>query len=212
MFKNLNSSTLLTTSNLHHAYLVTGSRESGQESVCRLLESQGLKLVGSPDFFSWTEEVFGVDEARDLSTRAIRKAFTPRLPSGQAGKKIFFLAPERITREAQNALLKTFEEPIPDTHFFLFANEEVVIPTLRSRMQVVHMEQLGVVSEANKFLDMGITARLNFAKNFDGDLSSFLDQLLLTKRDNTVYQMRLISSSPSASSRLILEHLALVLP
>lgn len=163
-----------------------------------------MRLLGSPDYFVYKESLFGIDEARGLSVAATKKAFT--------GRKIFFIAPEKITLEAQNALLKTFEDPVPDTHFFLAVRDTaLVLPTLKSRMQVMTLESTDEVGEAKIFLKLSIKERLNFAKSFEGNLSEFLDQLLTLKRDKAIYEMRLYSDDRAASARLILEHLSLVL-
>jgi hypothetical protein len=64
-----------------------------------------------------------------------------------------------VTGEAQNSLLKIFEEPSEGTHFFLvMPNTQVLIPTLRSRLVVVGREVVtgGSTSEvkdlAKKFI------------------------------------------------------------
>lgn len=199
---------------LHHAYLLLGEKETAEEAVVSLFLENGVKLVGSPDFFLFREPLLGIDDARKLSEQAIRHAFT--------GKKVFLLSPEKITLEAQNGLLKTFEEPIAGTHFFLVLREQnQVISTLLSRMQVVQLESDQQSKEAKKFLGLSIKERLNFAKKFtDGErnLSTFLDELLLELREEKegerlekVYKVRLLSDDRGASSRLILEHLSTVL-
>lgn len=188
---------------MHHAYLLIGSAEEAE----KYLREQGLVVLGSPDFFVFKDDVFGVSDARKLAESAVRKAFTNR--------KIFLILPRKITREAQNALLKTFEDPIKNTHFFLCVREEgLVLQTLRSRMQIVKLQHSVLQEEAKKFLKLPIKDRLNFVKKFvdkEEDLSVFLDELLYFLRSRKIYNVRKYSNDRSASSRLILEHLALVL-
>ena len=193
---------------LHHAYLLVGNQESAET----LLHTLFPQLVGSPDYFVSKESTFGIDASRSLSVMAARKGFV--------GKKIFFIAPETITPEAQNALLKTFEEPVPETHFFLSVRDEgSIIPTLRSRMLEVRIKGEGNVSEeAEKFLALPLKERLAFVKKFvdrEENVSTLLDNLLLATKSEEVrknlYKMRLVSDQRGASPRLILEHLALVL-
>lgn len=201
MSRNLN--------NLHHASLVIGSVEKAQELLHNLFGS----LNNSPDFFVFKPETFGIEEARQLSLGATRKAFGER--------KIFLITPAKITLEAQHALLKTFEDPAPNTHFFLVVkNEELVIPTLRSRMQTVQAHHRALNMDAEKFLKLLPKDRLLFVRKFvDGEknLSDFLDELLVALRKSgpknleTVYNLRRFSDDRSVSVRLILEHLALVL-
>jgi hypothetical protein len=214
---------------IHHAYLLVGESNAAEEFLHSFWLEKGVRLNGSPDFFLFSEALFGIDEARSITESASRKAFVE--------KKVFFIAPERITVEAQNALLKTFEDPYEDTHFFLCVREEeLILPTLRSRMQVLRIsrsdlntDSQGPTFDAKKFFKLGLKERLNFAKKFaDSDLlagrqgrslSVFLDELLtllradVKKSDalNKVYQVRRYSDDRAASARLILEHIALVL-
>jgi DNA polymerase III delta prime subunit len=201
---------------LHHAYLLVGSRGAAEAALWELFEKNGQPLKGSPDYFSFKEELFSVDDARDFAEQAAYKPFISR--------KVFFIAPERILHEAQNALLKTFEEPVADTHFFLvLRNENVVLPTLLSRVQIVRLQGGEESGEAKKFLSMTIKERLAFVKKFidkEKNLSAFLDELMSELREagasesarlEKVYRLRLSSDDRAASPRLILEHLAVVL-
>ncbi len=201
---------------LHHAYLLIGSRASAEEFLHSFWGEKGIKLTGSPDYFPWSGELFGIDEARELTSRAAGKAFT--------GKKVFLIAPDRISDEAQNALLKTFEDPYENTHFFLVVREEeLILPTLRSRVQILRVEKKGEEeNEAKKFLSLSCKDRLSFAKKFadsEKSLSVFLDNLLTLLREGGkpadsiahVYAARRYSDDRAASARIILEHLSLVL-
>ena len=57
-------------------------------------------------------------------------------------RKVFIIEEsDRMNEAAQNAILKTLEEPQPDTVFVLLsANEEEVLPTIHSRCRVVRLE------------------------------------------------------------------------
>jgi DNA polymerase III delta prime subunit len=195
---------------MHHAYLLVGDKERARAHLTTLFGD----LVGSPDFFPYTEEVFGVEQARKLSRQALHKAF--------GGKKIFFIAPESITLEAQNALLKTFEEPIADTHFFLVLRDAgMAIPTLLSRMEVVSLGAADDAALVTKFLKGSLKERFAFVKKFvdkEESLTAFLDALLLELRRSgesaalaSAFKLRLVAHERAASPRLILEHLAAVL-
>ncbi|MBI1974483.1 MAG: hypothetical protein HYS51_01340 [Candidatus Zambryskibacteria bacterium] len=184
----------------HHANLLIGAAEETE----KLLKD----FKGSPDFFIFKNATFGIDEARELILSAGRKSF------GQ--KKVYLIAPQKITLEAQNALLKTFEDPVPETYFFLAVKDEsLIIPTLRSRMHITcHLAVRQLSNEAKKFIEFSIKERIAFVKKFIDDeknLSDFLDELLFLLRREEIYKLRLFADDRSASARLILEHLALVL-
>jgi DNA polymerase III delta prime subunit len=127
-----------------------------------------------------------------------------------------------MTMQAQNALLKTLEEPGEGNHFFLVAPyEDILLPTLRSRMQVYKREAERDTASPQKFLALSPVKRLDFTKKFkddERDLGSFLDSLLThlkgSRRDNDVrkvFELRRYADDTSSDSRLILEHLSLVL-
>ena len=165
-------------------------------------------------------ETFGIEEARELRLLSTRKAV-----SGQALGKIFFIAPMRLTLEAQNTLLKTFEDPFPRTYFFLATRvESLIVPTLRSRMQTIRVSQdltLGS-RDAEAFLSLSLKDRLLFARSFaleERSLSVFLDSLLFLLRKQrgkgellkNVYNVRRLVGNSLVTPRLVIEHLSLVL-
>ena len=203
--------------NLHHANLLVGTPEEAESYLRSLCDSLDIKLANNPDFFAFRTETFGIDEARELRLLSTRKSITSR--------KIFLITPMRLTLEAQNALLKTFEDPSPDTLFFLAVREEgLVVSTLRSRMQAIriHGNNASMSAEAEKFLSLSIKNRLLFAKSFadeEKNLSVFLDDLLclLRKRSGMqkslekVYNIKRSIGDSITIPRLVLEHLSLVL-
>ena len=97
-------------SGLHHAYLLEGIAESILKELHEFLE-EGLSfhIKGNPDFWHGAFDTFGIDDGRAL------KEMQSRRPVGE--RKIFIVQANFFTREAQNALLKVFEEPTPNTHF-----------------------------------------------------------------------------------------------
>ncbi|MFH1472898.1 MAG: hypothetical protein ABIF06_00590 [bacterium] len=203
----------------HHAYLLVGPRVVAEAYFYSVLDALGVKASGNPDVFLLiSRETFGIDEARELSVQASRKSFV--------GKKFFLISAERLTLEAQNALLKIFEDPSSDTHFFLVTRERgLFIPTLLSRMQIVGVSTLeqeaSELENPELFLKLSLKERLNYAREFadkGGDIATFLDQLLLVLRGKNqngiklkrVYDLRRYADNISHSPRLILEHLSLV--
>ena len=190
-----------------------GGAKEAEDLVFGLFGQLGIELRGSPDFLSLKTDSFGIDDARKLNDWALRKAF--------GAKKVALISPERLTPEAQNALLKTLEEPGEGTHFFINVREaSTILPTLRSRLMVESLEQDEMSGEAKKFLKMSLKERLNYAKKFaekELNLSHFLDELLLAMRELNhtklpeVYKMREVSDQRGSASRLVLEHLALLI-
>lgn len=143
---------------LHHAYyFVEHKLEDGVKKLKEFLEETfGIKTTGNPDFSHRKYENFTIDDARSLTLGEGMKDFS-------GGKKIFIIETDFITEEAQNALLKVFEEPTEGTHFFIISPQEVLLPTLRSRMQVyIGEEAKGKTKE--KILGLNLKERLDLVK------------------------------------------------
>ncbi len=204
--------------NLHHSNLLVGSADRAESYLRSFCSSQEIKIANNPDLVVFRVNTFGIDEARELKSLSTRKAIS--------GKKYFFIFPTSVTLEAQNALLKTFEDPSSNTFFFLAVREEsLIVPTLRSRMEVIrlvntrsHLVQAvqgeTLYSEAEKFLSLSVKDRLVFAKKFVDDeknLPVFLNDLLLLSRNRKVYDIILSAHNTFVAPRLVLEHLSVVL-
>lgn len=114
-----------------HAYLCKGTAAS-IPAVLSLLVKRG---IDTGDLHVRANDTLGIDDARDIRDRAALR--------GIDGARVFVIAANACTSEAQNALLKTFEEPAADATFVLITQSpETLLPTLRSRT-----EPLVLVSE-----------------------------------------------------------------
>ncbi len=114
---------------LHHAYVIEGDKETIARQLADFFqEDLGVSLANNPDYSCEIFDTFGIDEARELRLRQSRVAVHG------GGKKIFVISAERVTIEAQNALLKTLEEPTAGTHIFIIMPSVAeMLPTVRSR-------------------------------------------------------------------------------
>ncbi len=167
---------------LHHAYFLVGDGQCITQDLIDFLEnSVGVKKSGNPDFQIRTVGTFAIDDARVVSDFQHRKSFS-------GGKKIFIIEADTITEEAQSSLLKVFEEPTAGTHFFIISPQDILLPTFRSRMQVIQVENVrGKNSKADSILNLKLKERLERVKEIiDGisdeeqtkqDAISFLNQI-----------------------------------
>lgn len=126
------SDTYKKTGTIHHAYAFEGEKAVVLPDLLRFLAADfGVEIKNNPDFSYQEFETFTIDDGRALQERHGRRAISD--------KKIFIIATRFVTSEAQNALLKIFEEPSEGAHFFLIMpNTQVLIPTLRSRLVVAN--------------------------------------------------------------------------
>jgi len=139
-----------------HAYIISGEKYSGKEFIARifaaalLCESDGEVPCGkchscrqalednNPDIIYVTHEkpnVIGVDDIRTQINADINiKPY--------AGKKKIYIVneAEKMNQQAQNALLKTFEEP-PEYAVILLltTNTQELLPTIISRAITLNM-------------------------------------------------------------------------
>ena len=169
--------------NLHHAYLIEGAHEEIVPEILKFLESLGIKTSGNPDFCHMSFDSFKIDDARDLKSVEYEKGFG-------VGKKIFLISANNILLEAQNTLLKIFEEPIENTHFFIITpNTDVLLKTLVSRFYLIKTkpELAEELKNAEKFITMPIKNRIDFIK-----------EMLVEAEDNDDEVVSINSSRPKA--------------
>lgn len=124
----------------HHAYVYAGDRDAGLLAARAYAEaSLGLTGHDHPDLAVFEYGLFSVDDARRVGTFASQSA-------AAGGNKLIVIAAGRLFHEAQNALLKLFEEPTEGTTLLLIVPADgMLLPTLRSRLIV--LPQDGVKSE-----------------------------------------------------------------
>ncbi len=132
------------TGNLHHAYALEGDRKTAISNLYNFFENDlKIETKANLDFYFNEFESFGIDNGRELQAQASRKAVLGNM-------QIFVIAFSSITSEAQNALLKLFEEPAEGVHFFIITgSSEIFLPTLKSRFQIIKLKS---ILDANKAL------------------------------------------------------------
>lgn len=212
----------------HHAYCVEGMGPSAVAGFTAMLREACGVARGSPDCIALSVPSFGIKDAHEMRGWAANKPVN-------GGKKFFVLGADTLTPDAQNAFLKVFEEPPPDTHFFLLVKTaDFLIPTLRSRVEVVAAPSLAQATEdATDFLTASVEKRLVRAEKIAkalkdekmtrGEAATFVSSLLSAARGNAAFpraktnalehliRAETYAHDRSASLKIILEHLAVVL-
>jgi len=117
---------------MSHAYFYAGEREQGIERALAHIEKElGLTTTGNPDVIVMRFGLLSVDEAREVGDLVRQAAIG-------GNQKAIVLSADRLFHEAQNALLKVFEEPPEGTFLYLIVpTAGIVLPTLRSRTQLL---------------------------------------------------------------------------
>lgn len=140
--------------NIPHALLFSGPDKVGKKAValefvksifcgklcgtcysCRTIESNNFPdlMVLSP-----TDNNIEIEQVRDLQNRLSLKSYNNYLKVGIIDDA------HLMKKDAQNALLKTLEEPKGDTLLILITSyPEILLPTIRSRLQQVKFSIVG---------------------------------------------------------------------
>lgn len=140
------------------AYLIEGDAQSLEHLMQKLADEQVIER-GNPDLYMRAYRGFGIDDARELRDRAQRKALTRE-------GRIFAIFAPGMTADAQNALLKVLEEPPAGAVFFLIVpSPHTLLPTLRSRMQTLSLDEKTRTSDADAFLAAPSAKRLEMLKD-----------------------------------------------
>jgi DNA polymerase-3 subunit delta' len=145
---------LATKPKMHHAYLLATGSAPSEEVRVFVAAHFNVSVTGNADFFHLRADTLSVEEARQVSDRASRGSL------GDAG--IFFLIEAAfLTRESQNALLKTLEEPATHATFVIAVpSGEHLLATVRSRLSVIPFVPRTSVTGGREFLEAEIPARL----------------------------------------------------
>jgi DNA polymerase III subunit delta' len=143
---------------LAHAYCFTGEESIGKTALARALaeevllgEGQPRRLEVHPDF--WIDdraEAISIDEIRFHPERGAQahdqslQQFLSLKPFSAPLRVAVLANAERMTEAAQNCLLKTLEEPPPNTVLILTtAYPDHLLPTCLSRCQVIALSPVG---------------------------------------------------------------------
>ena len=159
--------TFKNTGTLHHGYCIEGDTNDTFSKLCVFLERElDFPIIANPDFVSEELNSFGIDDARRLKEIHATKSFR------EDARKIFIIRTNFITHEAQNSLLKMFEEPGEGNHFFILTPAaHILLPTLKSRLLIVQNEGEGGRGEKGGSKKGGQNANTNAGK-IAGDLEA----------------------------------------
>ncbi len=120
--------------------LVFSSRQSDPEIV---VEHFGRKSATDPDVIILTDEKsIKIEHIRQLQQQLSTQ------PQTEQGRLVIICPAEKITRPAQQALLKLVEEPPPRTQIVLAANsKQGVLATIQSRCALVYFQNTPDISQ-----------------------------------------------------------------
>lgn len=144
-----------------------------------------------------------VDQIRELSRVA---ALSPR----QAARRVILVDPaDRMNHEAQNALLKTLEEPPARCVLLLVAaRPQMLLATVRSRCFTVSFGPLRPAELARLLQERGLpekeaVARAALAEGRPGEALGLDLEDLLARRETVLEALEALTASPPAAAALL---------
>jgi DNA polymerase-3 subunit delta' len=151
----------------------TVDKPCGSCSSCQRTESGNHPNV---EIVKPTGQSIKIKQIRQIISDAARKPF-------ETGYKIIIIEnAEKMTHEAQDAFLKTLEEPPEDTVFILLAeNHNILLPTIISRCQVYQFKPVDMkimkdfLTAKHVFSAEAIDAAVRQSKGVIGKALEFLD-------------------------------------
>jgi len=141
-----------------HAVLFTGPEGSGRSALARDAASMYLfgaltpaRLENAPDYMELNAP-YTVDLIRTMIESMAAQAFSH-------GRRAFCLLDAHLMNEsAQNALLKSLEEPPENTLILLAGSETGLLPTIRSRTAIVRLGAGDMENCTSTLIGRGIDA------------------------------------------------------
>lgn len=151
---------------ISHAYMFEGPSGVGKNTMARELAATLLEmenLFNSPDYIEITPD------GNSIKIAQIRKLQSDILVKPYKSYKIYVIdEAQKMTVEAQNALLKTLEEPPKYAIIILITNnKESLLDTIKSRCEIIKFTPIPLVEVADYLTQIGVDKnRASLLANF----------------------------------------------
>ena len=127
---------------LSHAHLIAGEDGIGKSKLANILAKFILNGYLDREYvdiinYSSEKSSFGVDDVRDIIEEVYKKPF-------EKDKKVIIIHEgNKLTIQAQNALLKTIEEPPKGVYIIILCESlELILDTIKSRCEIYKLKPL----------------------------------------------------------------------
>lgn len=167
---------------LSHAHLIAGEDGIGKSKLAMILSK--LILNGELDReyvdiinYRSSKASFGVDDVRNIIEEVSKKPF-------EGEKKVIIIHEgNKLTIQAQNALLKTIEEPPVGVHIIILCESlELILDTIKSRCEIYKLTPL-TKKELNEYIkvkgfnfnDEEIKSAIAFSEGIPGRIDRYFN-------------------------------------
>lgn len=175
----------------NHALLIVGAKGSGKKTLLEAIAVElGAKRPEQRLVVNDNEQSISINQARSLRTSLSLR------PLKDSVLTVIIPSAEKLTTEAQNALLKLLEEPPENTYFLLSTDDKSsLLSTVLSRTNIIRLNKLSLENITNYFIsqnfeetkiktavalsggNIGLTRRL-----LDNEADDFKDIVASTKQ------------------------------
>lgn len=182
--------------NISHANLIIGEDGIGKSIIANIFAKRILAVVDDRDYidiikYKPNKASFGVDEVRNLIEEVHKKPY-------EGEKKVLIIyEANKLTIQAQNALLKTIEEPPVGVFIILLSDSaELLLDTIKSRCQIYKLFPI-TKEEVNKYItkqypelaDNDIKAAIGYSEGIPGKAEIFIENDDLKEIRKTVLDL-----------------------
>ncbi|WP_294373224.1 DNA polymerase III subunit delta' [uncultured Clostridium sp.] len=179
-----------------HANLIVGADGIGKSVVAKYLSNNIIEPrdnVESVDIVRYypSSVSFGVDDVRNIIEEVNKKPY-------EGDKKVLILYRcDKMTAQAQNALLKTIEEPPEGVYLILLSDSlENILDTIQSRCQVYKLTPLSK-EDIEKYIDLNYSnidssdkqAAIAFSTGIPGKVDKFINDEKLKELRNICVEL-----------------------
>ena len=179
-----------------HANLIVGDDGIGKSVIAKYLSNNIIKLkdnVESVDIVRYypSSSSFGVDDVRKIIDEVNKKPY-------EGDKKVLILYKcDKMTTQAQNALLKTIEDPPIGVYLILLSESlETILDTIQSRCQVYKLTPLSK-EDILEYIQINFPdvkyndryAALAFSTGIPGKVDRFINDEKLKELRNTCVEL-----------------------
>ncbi len=178
------------------AYLIIGGTPREQKNKVNQLAPQRKieEKINDPDLLLISnQKSIGIDQIRNIKSFLSKKSW-----QAKKTKTVIIFQAEAMTNQAQNAFLKTLEEPPANSKIIITTNHKnALLPTILSRCQIIQLASFKKLNNSQsedywqkwrKLVESNLDQRLKTAKKINIDeLDKFvyaLHQKLINNQEN----------------------------
>ncbi|WP_315074838.1 DNA polymerase III subunit delta' [uncultured Clostridium sp.] len=179
-----------------HANLIVGNDGIGKSIIARYLSNEIIRTKDDAESVDIVKYIpsstsFGVDDVRKIIDEVSKKPY-------EGDKKVLILYRcDKLTVQAQNALLKTIEEPPNGVYLILLSDSlEIILDTIKSRCQIykltpLNKKEISIYIE-DKYIDIPLEDKksaLAYSAGVPGNVDKFISDQNLKNLRNTCIEL-----------------------